>query len=143
MKSKIKLIEIEHDKEGYHYFVTIEINGKKANFLVDTGATHTVMDKTRSKAFVKNVTLVKNESLSTGLGTSNMESHKIVLKSLMLGKAKFKKFEMVLMDLSHVNESYQSLGQDPLDGVLGNNILRKLNARICLLEKGAHIKIEF
>lgn len=39
-------------------------------------------------------------------------------------------FEAVLLDLAHVNESYEKLGLTPIDGVLGGDVLYKYNAAI-------------
>ncbi len=142
MKQKLKLVEVEHEKNGYHYFLKLKINGLKASFLVDTGATHSVMDIERFKSFSTDEKPKENESLSTGLGTNSMQSHYVKLKSLEIGDLKLKKFHMVLMDLSHVNQSYASMGKDPIDGVLGTNVLRKLQAVINLNKKGAFMEIK-
>ena len=65
----------------------------------------------------------KNEHLSTGLGTNTMQSHNTVLKKLELGKIKIENFEAILLDLKHVNESYEKLGFNNIDGVLGGEVL--------------------
>lgn len=124
----IKILHIDND--GYHLLATIKINGKKANVIVDTGASRTVFDKTRIKKFVKTRSQKIEDKLSTGLGTNNMESHQLVIDSLSIGKLKLKDYSTVLLDLSHVNESYKMLELEEIEGVLGSDILYKYKAVI-------------
>ncbi|MBX7183121.1 MAG: retroviral-like aspartic protease family protein [Bacteroidia bacterium] len=125
---KLKIVEL--DKQGFHYFLKAKVNEKSARFLLDTGASHTVMDLTRIKSFIDHSDFEENPTLSTGLGTNTMQSQIAHIESFQLGKAVLKDFEMILMDLSHVNESYRLVDKKPLDGVLGSNVLRKLEAKI-------------
>ena len=124
------LLPIEED--GFHIFIPVRINGKKARFLVDTGASRSVVDKDRITRFIPDDKLVfeKLEKLSTGLGTNNMESKTIVLEMISLGREKFKNYRIVALDLSHVNQSYNMLGLKNIDGVIGGDLLDTMNAVI-------------
>ena len=124
----IKLLDIEGD--GLHLLIMAKINNKVCRLLIDTGASKTVMDLNRIKNFVKNTDFRKNEFLSTGLGTNNMESQFTLIKKLQLGTLVIKDYEMILLDLSHVNNSYGLLGKKPIDGVLGSDLLNKYKAAI-------------
>src|SRR6267378_1021205 len=95
----IKLLSIEDD--GFHLQLKIRINGKPANVLVDTGASKTVFDKERVKKFKKKK-FDRHEKFSTGLGTSNMESHSTLISSIRIGKIEIKNYSAVLLDLHHV-----------------------------------------
>jgi predicted aspartyl protease len=125
---KLKLVEL--DKKGFHYFLKARVNGQPARFLLDTGASHTVMDLSRIQGFIDHSNFEENPTLSTGLGTNTMQSQIAILDSFKLGKVLLDNFEMILMDLSHVNESYRLADKKPLDGVLGSNVLKQLNAII-------------
>ena len=125
---KLKLVEL--DKKGFHYFLKARVNGRPARFLLDTGASHTVMDLSRIQRFIDHSNFEENPTLSTGLGTNTMQSQIAILDSFKLGKVLLANFEMILMDLSHVNESYRLADKKPLDGVLGSNVLKQLNAII-------------
>ena len=72
----IPLKAISIDEEGFHLYVKIKINGKSANMLLDTGASKTVFDINRISHFLKNKTdsFESFDKLSTGLGTSTMQS---------------------------------------------------------------------
>jgi predicted aspartyl protease len=103
--------------------IHVYINRKKATLIVDTGASRTVFDKTRIKEFTGDEEIKKNDKRSTGVGTNNIISHETTIKAFRLGKLTIKNYVTVLLDLSHVNESYKTLGLPSIDGVLGSDIL--------------------
>ncbi len=121
---------IRIDKKGCHVAVSGKINGKKAHLIIDTGASQTVFDKKRIEHFLGHKKFEKSESLSTGLGTNSMESHLVKVPGLVLGDFEIKDEKMILLDLSHVNESYKLMQLKPVDGVIGGDILKKYKAVI-------------
>lgn len=123
----IKILKLD---DGFHLLINIRVNGKPARALIDTGASHTVFDKTRIKNFLKSEKMERHDKLSTGLGTSNMKSHLAVLKNISLGKIGISNYKTVVIDLSHVNTAYKLMKQKPIDGVLGSDILKKHKAVI-------------
>ena len=127
---KLELLGIEED--GYHIFIEALINGKTARLLIDTGASRTVFDAERVKAFlpVEDHSFEKTDKLSTGLGTSTMESHCVVLDEFSLGETTFIEYKAVVLNMEHVNKSYVMLGEHPIDGVLGGDLLYELKAVI-------------
>jgi predicted aspartyl protease len=126
----IELVPIEQD--GFHIFIKARINGKLARFLVDTGASRTVVDKARIMRFIphEEAEFEKLESFSAGLGTNTMESHTIVLKSLSFGRLVIKDYQTAALDLSHVNQSYGMIRMKKIDGVIGGDLLHRLRAVI-------------
>jgi len=134
----LKFLTIEGD--GTHLLAAVKINGKKAKLLVDTGASRTVFDINRIKKFTGTKKFDKNKQLSTGLGTSTMQSHNTILKTLEIGKLKLKEFEAILLDLSHVNDSYERIGHSTIDGVLGGEVLVKHKAVIDYGKKQMRLK---
>jgi predicted aspartyl protease len=127
---KLELLSIEDD--GYHIFTEAIINGKPARLLIDTGASRTVFDAERIKAFLsaKRPRLKKIEKLSTGLGTNTMESRAVKLKEFRLGETVINNYSAVVLNIGHVNESYQMLGYPEIDGVLGGDLLHQMKAVI-------------
>jgi predicted aspartyl protease len=124
----IELLQIEGD--GYHLMVKTFLNGKGAILLIDTGASKSVFDKTRIGNFITHSEFETNEQLSTGLGTNSMESHTTVIDEISLGSLVLKNYKAVILDLSHVNLSYTKIGLEPIDGVLGSDILLDYKATI-------------
>jgi predicted aspartyl protease len=127
---KLDIIPIEDD--GYHIFLMALINGKSARLLIDTGASRTVFDAERIKAFIdkEDHDFEKMDKLSTGLGTNTMESHSVVLKEFKLGETVFNDYCTVVLNIVHVNQSYRMLGYPEIDGVLGGDLLHELKAVI-------------
>jgi hypothetical protein len=128
IKIPLRLLNIEGD--GYHLQAKIRINGKPAVAIVDTGASRTVFDKAEIAQYLKTEEIGAHDRLSTGLGTSSMQSHFVVLGSLSLGKLKLENFDSVVLDLQHVNQTYRQLGFETIAGVIGSDVLVALNAVI-------------
>lgn len=126
----LKILNIEND--GSHIFVEVKINGKPAATLIDTGASRSVFDKERIRLYEENKTFIIHEKLSTGLGTNSMPTAGIQVSHLKIGKLELNDFDIILLDLSHVNDSYASMGLQPIDGVIGNDILVRYRAKIDL-----------
>ena len=124
----IQLINIEDD--GLHLIVDAMINSKACKLLIDTGASRTVFDQTRILQFVKSTEFEKHDKLSTGLGTDSMPTCTTTLNDFKIAGIVISDFKAVLLDLSHVNSSYEKMGFNPIDGVLGSDILNKLKAII-------------
>ena len=47
-----------------------------------------------------------------------------------------------MLDLSHVNQSYEQIGLKPIDGVLGSDVLLKYNAVIDYEKKILKLKFK-
>src|ERR1035437_470321 len=88
----IKILKLD---DGFHLLVNIRINGKPARMLIDTGASKTVFDKNRISRFLKEEKFETHDKLSTGLGTSDMKSHLVVIKRLNIGKLEIKNYRSV------------------------------------------------
>jgi predicted aspartyl protease len=127
---KLEILAIEED--GYHIFISCLINGGTARLLIDTGASRTVFDAERIKAFLpeEDHNFEKIDKLSTGLGTNTMESHTVVLEEFSLGETIFSEYPTVVLNMEHVNQSYRMLGFPEIDGVLGGDLLHELKAVI-------------
>ncbi len=124
----IELLTIEDD--GLHLIIESEVNDMKCRLLVDTGASRTVFDRTRIFNFVTEAELEHHDKLSTGLGTDSMPTSSTNLLKFKIGEIKIKNFQAILLDLSHVNSSYEKMGFHPIDGVLGSDVLNKYQAII-------------
>ena len=124
----IELLFIED--AGYHLLTKAKVNGKSATLLIDTGASKTVFDKGRLLKFVSETGFTTLGKLSTGLGTAKMETQSALLKKFQVGKLTIQKYETIVIDLSHVNETYARLDLPAIDGVLGSDLMVKYDALI-------------
>jgi predicted aspartyl protease len=132
----LELMNIEGD--GYHLMIEAEVNGKTVRLLVDTGASKTVFDKTRLQLLVEEGAdehYEDLEQLSTGLGTNSMQGQVAELDSFKFGEVEILDYPVVVLDMDHVNQSYDMLGDRGIDGVLGSDILKKYDAVIYFKKK--------
>jgi predicted aspartyl protease len=133
MVKRVTTISIDHiliEDDGSHVLIKAKINGKVARLLIDTGASRSVFDLERIRQFVNEKSFPEHNKLSTGLGTNSMPTSTITLKSLKIGDLTIENFPAVLLDLQHVNGTYDTLGHSAIDGVIGNDILVMYNALI-------------
>ncbi|MDF1673104.1 MAG: retropepsin-like aspartic protease [Vicingaceae bacterium] len=124
----IEIFPIEDD--GYHLKTTLLVNSKSANVIIDTGASRSVFDETRITNYINFDELEDHDRLSSGLGTNTMVSKKVTLDKLQIGDICINNYEATILDLSHVNTSYEKLDIAPIDGILGGDILHYYNAVI-------------
>lgn len=124
----LELINLQND--GFHILVEVVVFGNPFNVVLDTGASKTVFDKNTVEKYIASADLLFSDKLSTGLGTTSMESFTIHLPELRIGKLKIKNFEAAVLDLSSICEAYENLQLPPVIGVLGGDILQEYKAII-------------
>jgi hypothetical protein len=124
----LKLLRIQG--EGIHLLISGRINKKPARFIVDTGASQSVLDLNRIHLFHKGGKPRLHDMISTGLGVSDMKSFVIDEVSLQLGKRLFEKMAFICLDLANINQSYEHIRLKPIDGVLGGDFLWQYKAVI-------------
>jgi predicted aspartyl protease len=128
MKTILPLTILPIENDGYHLLVQIKINNKLANLILDTGASRTVFDENRIIRFLGHDNLEEQECLSSGLGTTTMTSKKVEIENLQLAEIDINNYEATILDLQHVNQSYEKLELQLIDGILGGDILHDYNA---------------
>lgn len=111
-----------------HFEITAKINTISGRFILDTGASNTCIGMNRIEEFK----LISKESKikAAGAGATNMETLISKKNIIELGSWKYKKLEIVLFDLKHVNEALIAHNTQPVDGILGADILKKSKAII-------------
>lgn len=98
--------------------------------LVDTGASRTVFDLSRMLERMPQIEAVDAERMSTGLGASGITGKIARIGNLSFNGLKINNYQTMLLNLSHVNESYSELGLAPVDGVLGSDLIHQLQGII-------------
>ena len=130
MTQKIPFKLLSKNGMGFHLIIKILVNGKVAKMIIDTGASHTVFDKTKMKKYVKQKRFTKIANSTTGVGATKMDSHHTIIEKIKIGKMQIQGYPGVMLDLSHVNASYVMMGLPEIDGVLGADIFVMFSAVI-------------
>ncbi|MBK7149132.1 MAG: retropepsin-like domain-containing protein [Bacteroidetes bacterium] len=122
-RKAIKLLLENLQQNGYHIFVTVKVNGLRCRFLVDTGASKTVIDKTYvEKKFGKRIVKTIKQQ-TTGLHSTTHESYTARVATLTLGTVVVKNCTLAAIDLSHVNGTYAALKTKKIQGILGSDLM--------------------
>ncbi|WP_339655665.1 retropepsin-like aspartic protease [uncultured Maribacter sp.] len=121
-----------------HFEIKAEINSIKGRFILDTGASNTCIGMDRIEHF----SLVSQESKikAAGAGATNMETLISKKNVIALRSWQFKKLKIVLFDLKHVNEALIAHNAEPVDGIIGADILKKSKAIIDYDNKCLYLK---
>lgn len=122
-----------------HFEIKAKLNGIQGKFILDTGASHSVVDEALIQKF--NMKLLKKKSNNAGgLGASKFSvkhsnGNLVSFKNFTIDKRK-----ILVMDLSHVNAALSNNGAGKVDGVIGADILNKYNAIIDYKGKAIFLK---
>jgi hypothetical protein len=124
-KTVAKFKAVPLSKDSYHIFVNVVVNATKAIFIIDTGASGTVIDQ----GFYLKKLASKQKKINQevrGLNSVQYEMHVGVLKTLKIGKSEMKNVKVSSLSLDHVNEAYKKNNlKFRIQGILGSDILLK------------------
>jgi len=107
----------------------LKLNGKRARFILDTGASHTVVDSSAAEKF-KVIAGTRKGKKAGGLGTTGLETKVSKDNTIEISKVKLNGQKLVLLDLTHVNLSLENNGSENVTGIVGADILKKKSAVI-------------
>lgn len=130
MATRIKLDLFSLEGDGYHMRFKALVNEVEATFILDTGASRTVFDKNAVAKYFPEVELESHEAATSGVGSNEMESFSAIIKKLQIGNLLIRRYHCAVIDLTHVNAAYEMVGEPPVQGVLGGDILKKYKASI-------------
>jgi hypothetical protein len=127
-KKKYKKIPMRLNTIG-HLEVDVMIDGVKAVFLLDTGASNTVTDIDFAKENLFEFAAI--EETGGGVGTSAMALFHKQVETFAINDLTIKSFDLYATDFQHVKDSLEKKGiTEPCNGVIGADILTKYNAVI-------------
>ena len=106
-----------------HLLIKAKINGVTGNFIVDTGASSSCVGFESVDLFLLNAK--KSKTKAAGAGATGMHTELALKNQLQLGSWKDSNFELVIFDLSHVNEALTQHKAKPVHGIIGADILMK------------------
>ncbi|MEH6405978.1 MAG: retropepsin-like aspartic protease [Leeuwenhoekiella sp.] len=111
-----------------HLQFNAEINNIEGSFILDTGASSSCVGfegVEKFKLFAKD-----SEVKAAGAGAIDMLTQISQNNTLKIGDWKKKDIDIVLFDLSHVNTALENHNAEPVNGIIGADILREGKAVI-------------
>jgi predicted aspartyl protease len=121
-KEKYKRLKFKVTKTQ-HLLIKASINGVKGNFILDTGASSSCVGFESIELF--QLEAKKSKTQASGAGATGMLTQKAIGNQLQLGSWKHLNFELIIFDLSHVNEALIQHKSKPVHGIIGADILMK------------------
>ena len=130
MESQISFKLIELEDASYHLLVPVEFNKKlRADLIIDTGASKSIFDYAILKEFATEIESV-SDNLSSGINSFIDSCYLGKVESFSIGSLLIEPFSCILMDLTHVNQLYEKIGQGTVLGLLGSDFLTQYRATI-------------
>jgi predicted aspartyl protease len=126
-KEKYKKIKFKVTKTQ-HLLIKAKINGVIGNFILDTGASNSCVGFDCIDLFQLNAEA--SATKAAGAGATGMLTQSATNINLKLGFWKNTEIELVIFDLSHVNDALLQYKSKPVHGIIGADVLLKGKAII-------------
>lgn len=121
-KEKYKKVKFKITKTQ-HLLIKAKINGVLGNFILDTGASSSCVGFESAEFFL--LEAKESKTKASGAGATGMFTQISIANKLQLGSWKNAHFDLVIFDLSHVNEALMEHNSKPVHGIIGADILMK------------------
>ncbi|GMN06072.1 hypothetical protein MTsPCn5_14610 [Croceitalea sp. MTPC5] len=122
-----------------HFEITAKINTVRGRFILDTGASNTCIGMDKIDYF--KLTPEASDIKAAGAGSAEMETLVSKKNKVQIGSWKKKKHKLVLFDLVHVNQALANHHVEPVDGIIGADILKKGKAIIDYDKRQLYLKV--
>ena len=137
----LQIIELEH--KNYHILIEGKFeDGTSACWIIDTGASKTVLDSTLSQFYETIASDNEDDYQSAGINQGMMETSVGKMFNLHFGDLEISGQKVALIDLSHVNEIYGKYTSYRIAGLLGSDILMDYKCTIDYSRKIIQFQIE-
>ena len=111
-----------------HYKFQVRVNNKKGSFILDTGASTSCIGFEKAANF--SLHGEESEIKAAGAGGINMITKIARNNQLVMGKKVLKNIDLILFNLTHVNDALAQVDEDAIDGIIGADLLKQCKAKI-------------
>src|SRR5690606_10229316 len=122
-----------------HFEIKATINGHEGLFILDTGASSSCLGFVAIERFKLNVE--DSEIKAAGAGAGHMDTKMSIKNKVIIGKWHINKMALILFNLIHINEALTKHQAEPVDGIIGADILKKGKAIIDYEKKRLYLKL--
>ena len=124
-----KYIEVPLVLTGTHHLeVDCSINNQPGKFILDTGASSSCVDPGVVEYF--GLFAEESEVKAAGAGAINMQTQVSTDNNLAIGDWEIDDAQLVIFDLSHVNDALEQHNAAKVHGIIGADILQESDAII-------------
>lgn len=131
-KIKFKLTKTQH------LTIKATINGVQGDFILDTGASNSCVGFESIELF--KLKAKKSRTKAAGAGATGMITQIASKNDLKIGTWKLADFNLVIFDLSHVNEALRQHKTKEVQGIIGADVLLQGDAIIDYSSKYLYLK---
>lgn len=111
-----------------HLLIKARINGIEGNFILDTGASNSCVGFECIAHF--GLSAADSDTRAAGAGGVGMLTQTSLKNILKMGRWQSRDFNLVIFDMSHVNEALRQYKAKPVHGIIGADILMEGKAII-------------
>lgn len=121
-----------------HFEIKASINGIKGLFILDTGASSSCLGFEAIETF--KLKAIDSEIKAAGAGATDMSTQIATKNKIKIGRWKKENVALILFNLVHVNTALTLHKAQPVDGIIGADILKKGKAIIDYDKKYLYLK---
>ena len=134
IEASLPIFLLELSPLAYHIIVEIKVGRKNARMLIDTGASQTLFGENFSTTNKFQYEEMDNDNVALGIGLGSLNPKLGKTPNLKIGQISIKNMYCIILPIEHVNSTYKNIGIKPIDGIVGMDLLKTLNAKINLEE---------
>ena len=132
--SSVKLIFLETK----HYLIEAKVNGIDGTFILDTGASNSCICTSLEDKFK----VISKESKEKASSANSEMTHTKISKSNIIQIGKWEdKIKLITFDMSHINTALSEKKINPIDGIIGADILKKTNSILDYKKNKLYLKL--
>ena len=108
-----------------HYCLEAKINGTNGKFILDTGASNSCI----CSSLENNFNIISKKTIEKASSATSEISNTKISKSNTIQIGKWEnKINLITFDMSHINNALSEKKINPIDGIIGADILKKSKA---------------
>ena len=121
-----------------HYLIEANVNSIKGRFILDTGASNSCICISLEDKFK----VISKESKEKASSATSQMTYTKISKSNAIHIGKWEdKINLITFDMSHINNALSEKKIDPIDGIIGADILKKSKAILDYKSNKLYLKL--
>ena len=120
-----------------HYICRVTLNGISGVFIVDSGASHTCVALEKDNHFL--LASTKAEKQAASASSADMDTRQSNANHLRIGNWEHHKQELILFDMTTVNDALAQCNEEAVDGILGADVLHAAKAVLDYRRNGLYL----